>query len=237
MGTLELSFYGPFAYFFNSKSATVDIYAPKCPGHRASISSVKDQFPLKGRSCNGKSYCYELGSKGIQPGPGTIDESTHILRTKKSLSPKADSFFRLRVPKPSLVHGIHEDGVELVTSMTAAPKGSLRDTATALRFYYIFDMTSEICISAPVCQTSEPLGYIQPNVPGSGKVNHVDITVRYESAQQEDVDHIDAQECFMRLRDLLGLPWWVSYDKNLTVPKIRVRTGVDCRAPVVVSES
>jgi hypothetical protein len=120
--------------------------------------------------------------------------------------------------------------------MTAAPQGSLRDTATALRFHYIFDMTSKIYISTPVCHTSEPLGHIHPIVPGSGKVDHVDITVRYESAQQEDVDHIDAQECFMRFRDLPGLPWWVSYDKNVSSPKIRIRTGVDCRAPIVVSE-
>jgi len=137
---------------------------------------------------------------------------------------------------PSLIHGIHEDPVELVPSASSAPKGAMVKTATSLRFYYVFDMVSTIDISKPLCTSSESLGYIQPTIPGSGKIDHADITVRYGSSLEEDVDHLDAQECFLRTRDLLGLKWWVSYDEKKSNMKILVRSGVDCRAPIIVSQ-
>jgi len=234
VGILEISFYGPFAYFVNPNRQFLDIYAPKCPGHRASISSPVHQLPIRGRSCNGKTYSYSLRSKGITPGKGKFDGSTRILRTKSSLSAKADPFFRLTVPTPSLIHGIHSDRVEVITS--GSPTGQLSDTATSLRFYYIFDMASPIEFWCPLATSGLHLGFIQPQLPGSGKISHADITVRFENSQEEDVDKTDAQDCFLRLRDMLGLKWWVSYDEKNANPQLEVRSGVDCRAPIIVSE-
>ena len=235
MGTLEISFLGPFAYLFRPASNSIDIYAPKCPGHRGAIYSAVDQHPLRGRDCNGADYKYVLSSPGITLGQGTIDTTTNMLQTKSPLSATADPYFCLNVPMPALIHGINQDPVEVLQSASAKPTGKPVPTVTSLRFYYIYNLTSPITVTKPLCGPNPwTLNSIYPTIPGSAKIDHADITVRYASTLEEDADHSDAQDCFRRMCALLGLDWWTSYD-DITGDGVFVRSGVDCRAPIVVS--
>ena len=65
MGTLEVSFYGPF--FYNLKANPVEVYAPKCPGHKAGIFSAKSEWPLHGRHQDGVDLKYSLGGSVFTP--------------------------------------------------------------------------------------------------------------------------------------------------------------------------
>src|SRR5215471_15267053 len=58
MGTLQLSFHGPFLYRFTDKE--VEIYAPKCPRHAAGIFTAKKEFPLSGRHRMGHGRRYHI---------------------------------------------------------------------------------------------------------------------------------------------------------------------------------
>src|SRR5713226_8894671 len=100
MGTLEISFLGPFAYVFRPNNNSIDVYAPKCPGHHGGIFSPVDEYPLRGRLQNGKDYRYVLDAPGIHRGAGTIDPTTNILKTPSPLHPQADPAFCLNVPMP-----------------------------------------------------------------------------------------------------------------------------------------
>ena len=58
MGTLQLSFHGPFLYRFMDKE--VEIYAPKCPRHAAGLFTAKKEFPLTGRHRMGHGRRYHI---------------------------------------------------------------------------------------------------------------------------------------------------------------------------------
>jgi hypothetical protein len=236
MGILEISFLGPFAYLFAPASNSIDIYAPKCPGHRGAIYSAVNQHPLRGRDSHGTDYTYVLSSPGITPGQGMIDSSTNLLKTHSPLSPQADPYFRLNVPMPALIHGINQDPVEVLQSAASTPKGNPIPTVTSLRFYYVYDLVSPITLTKPLCGPNPwTLNFIYPAVPGSTTIDHADLTVRYASTLEEDADHSDAQDCFLRMWALLGLDWWISYDDKSS-DGVFVRSGVDCRAPIVLSQ-
>jgi hypothetical protein len=233
MGTLEISFLGPFAYVFRPDK-TIDVYAPKCPGHYGGIFSPLNEYPLRGRQQNGKDYRYVLDSPGIKKGPATIDGKTNILTTSSPLHPQADAAFCINVPMPFVIHGMNEAALEIVPTATGVPTGVLKPTVTSLRLCYEYDVSKKVTCAKPLSGGNAwDLKFIYPILP-AGQTSHADLTVRYGSTLEEDADHADAQECFRHVCDLLGLPWWASYD--YTPGKLEARTGVDCRAPIVISK-
>jgi hypothetical protein len=235
MGSLEISFLGPFAYVFRPGNNTIDVYAPKCLGHHGGIFSPVDEYPLRGRLQNGKDYRYVLDSPGIKKGPATIDSKTNVLTTSSPLHPQADPAFCINVPMPFVIHGMNEAGVEIVLIATGVPTGLTQQTVTSLRFCYEYDTAQPVTLKKPVSGGAPwPFKFIFPTLP-AGQSSHADLIVRYSSTLEEDVDHADAQECFRHICDLLGLPWGASYD-TIGSGRLEVRSGVDCRAPIVVSK-
>jgi hypothetical protein len=137
---------------------------------------------------------------------------------------------------PALIYGINEDPVEVLLSASSMPTGTPAPTVTSLRFYYVYDLVSPVIIARPLAGPNPwKLNFAYPTVPGSTKIDHADITVRFASTLEEDADHSDAQDCFLRMCALLGLDWWTSYDDKNS-QGLFVRSGVDCRAPIVLSQ-
>jgi hypothetical protein len=234
MGTLEVSFYGPF--FYNLKANPVEVYAPKCPGHKAGIFSAKSEWPLHGRHQDGVDLKYSLGGSVFTP-PAPVppiniyDPQGIILDASASAKPKYDTAnFCLLVPVPQVIYGINPAPMEVVTG--AVPTGKPKSQATGLRFCYNADLTQVVTLSV-LGTTIWKSDFVAPALGFS----QADVYVRYADNTPEDQDHEDAEECFDLIAGLGGVPWWLCYEDFQHPGLISTpfaRAGNDCRAAAMI---
>ncbi|HEY6348222.1 MAG TPA: hypothetical protein VI636_02320 [Candidatus Angelobacter sp.] len=243
MATLQISFYGPFFYDFRPTAQNkVNIYAPRCPGHKAGIFSAKLDQPLYGRHRHGDGLIYVLDgdvfSTTNTPPPILISpQSAAILDVSKYASPAfSDANFCIQVPYPQYVYGLNgSPSLEIVQG--TKPQGAVNTYATALRFYYQADLTKPLALSDPSGQIAtfdfDPI----PPPPVTELLRNSDVVVRYDSDTPEDSEHEDAKSCFDLIAGLGTLDWWLCYEDTQYPPGGSgsfVRTGDDCLAPIMV---
>jgi len=234
MATLEISFYGPF--FYNLKADPVEIYAPRCLGHKAGIFSANNEGPLHGRHHDGCNHRYALGGSAFTP-PNPLppiniyDPKSIILDASAAAKPVYDAaHFCLLVPVPQIIYGINRALMEVVKGAT--PTGKLNWQATGLRFCYDADLTQTVTLSlqGKVIWSSD---FVAPNL----KLSQADVYVRYAANTPEDQDHEDAQHCFDLIAELGGIKWWLCHEDFQHPGSISasfVRAGNDCRAAAMI---
>lgn len=227
MGTLELSFYGPFVYLLNMNP--IRVYAPICPGHVAGMFSSESEFAIPGRCRRGMSYTYALQSSAIKPGNATVgnpDRFWDAAGAGGTLTANQDApFFCLTVPIPQAIYGLNSDDSEIVDP-AKSPTYKLKTYATAVRFFYDCDFTTPVTLTPPWPVSSAWVFDFLPQ--GS---DHADIQLRYAASEGDDPDHAEAKDCFSRAAALLSLSHWLSYDQ--TDGGTHLRAGNDCRAPIL----
>jgi hypothetical protein len=247
--TLEISFYGPFVYELSSNS--LQITAPRCPGHLASIYSDTDEKALLGCGPDKKTpYHYalqhikqisiaepaenaELDTTCINP------ENIILVETwRKRASPKPKNHhFQLDLPRPDSILGLIPDLVTYVEyDLNSAPRSSAAKRATAMRFYYTrFDQSDtfelvELAGDKPGLITKVEMNCASPRT-------HIPITFRYASNSIFDLNHDDAEECFMRMRAIfpsLG-SWTADFDFGENRLKTALeKLGSDCKASAIM---
>ena len=237
MATLEISFYGPF--FFNLKSNPVEIYAPKCPGHKAGIFSAKSEWPLHGRYEGGNKLQYFLSGSVFTPPnppvpPQIYDPNNLILDVSASAKPSYDSaHFCLLVPVPQIVYGINPSKVEIVPT-NSPPTGKLSDKATALRFYYDADL-SKLATLSFYSNPSKVFWQSDFDSAGLG-LGQADLYLRYVANTPEDQDHEDSEHCFEMIAALGGVNSWLCHEdsQHPGFTTSFARAGNDCRAPAMI---
>jgi hypothetical protein len=229
MGQLALTFRGPFV--FAVRTSSIDVYAPKCPGHRAGISTVNDEQPICGRFKNGGSYVYTLSLFGVNSNLGAISFANPgwvvDAPTGSSVDPSKASFC-VNVPRPNQVYAINPATTEVVTGST--PKGQIAQHGTGMRFYYDNVDLSKVAVSLINPEADPPIPLSISNLPSLP--NYADVDIGYADPDADDADHADAMSCFDNTMQLLGLSWWLYYgqsDKGMLA-----RTGSDCQSLAVV---
>src|SRR5580692_5471517 len=154
MGTLQLTFHGPFLYRFTR--GQVEIYAPKCTGHAAGLFTAKNEVPLTGRHRHGNTRCYRLaGPVFVSPNPlpavQFYDPDNTILDASKAAAPALHTaHFVLIVPQPQIVVPLNPNEVEVVDNSSVPPgmpTGALTRRATGLRFYYEADLSKNLMLT------------------------------------------------------------------------------------------
>jgi hypothetical protein len=240
MGTLQLSFHGPFLYKF--LAAEVEIYAPKCAGHAAGFFTAKNETPLTGRHRKGDTRRYRVtGPVFTPPTPlrptQFFDPGDTILNAGKTAKPVFESsHFCLIVPRPQIVVPISFSEVEVIDNAAnplATPKGELAKRACGLRFFFDADLSKELVL------TLNNLGAVvlksDFDAPALG-YDFADAEIRYASATEEDQEHQDALECFESLATLAGVDWWLCYENSANLQGVQAfaKTGSDCRAPILI---
>jgi hypothetical protein len=239
MGTLQLSFHGPFLYRFTKSG--VEIYAPKCSGHTAGLFTAKNEIPLTGRHRLGHSRCYRITGPVFTPpnplpAPRFHDPDNTILDASRSAKPAFHkSHFCLIVPLPQLVIPMIPNDVEIIdngSNPPGAPTGKLQRRATALRFYYNADLSKNLMLTLDNSGASAWMADF--DAPSLGH-DFADVEVRYASRNAETEEHKDALECFDQIAGLAGVDWWLCYD-DPTKPhgtEAFVKAGNDCRAAIL----
>jgi hypothetical protein len=239
MGTLQLSFHGPFLYRFTASH--VEIYAAKCPGHTAGIFTSKNELPLTGRHRHGNDRCYRLTGPVFAP-PTPLpkvhfhDPDNTILDASKGAKPAFHTaYFCLVAPLPQTVVPMLPNEVEIVDNAanpSTKPTGVLKRRATGLRFFYEADLSKNMMVS--VDGSSGPAWIADFDAPSLGHA-FADADIRYASVVPEQQEHQDALECFDRIAALAGLDWWACYDDKSKPhgPQPFGKTGSDCRAAIL----
>lgn len=239
MSTLQLSFHGPFLYRFTRTQ--VELYAPKCPGHNAALSTTKNEVPLTGRHRHGNDRCYRImGPVFAPPIPAPpvrfYDPDDTILDVSQAAKPTFHTaHFCLIVPLPQTVVPMMPNEVEVIDNSSVPPgkpTGTLKRRATGLRFYYQADLARNLTLTLDGSKGSEWVADFD-----APALSHdfADAEVRYASVTPELQEHQDAHECFDRISALAGVDWWLSFDDpsrpHGTQPY--VKSGSDCRAAVL----
>jgi hypothetical protein len=238
MDTLEISFYGPFFFDLRGRSS-VEIYAPRCDGHKAGIFYAKDEAPLLSRQREGKDKQYVFGGAVFPTaaGSGTIFNPSFVLNAKDLATstvpnPSLDSAgFHLTVPVPRLIYGINFAEVEVVKG-GSPPTGTLSKKATALRFYYDADLSKTFTLSYGGKAIKD--WDFESSALG---VSHADIQIRFAATTPDDIDHVDAEECFNHIAQLAEVDCWLSHEDVRNPGGISAnfaRAGNDCRAAVMI---
>ena len=238
MGTLQLSFHGPFLYRF--AQAQVEIYAPKCPGHTAGIFTAKNELPLVGRHRHGNDRCYRLTGPVFTP-PTPLpkvqfyDQQNTILDARGANPALHTAYFCVVVPLPQMVVPTLPNDVEIIDNSTnppGKPLGKLGKRATGLRFFYEANLSKRLMLT--VDGSSSPALVVDFDAPSLGHT-FADAEIRYASVVPEQQEHQDALECFDRIAALAGLDWWACYDQpGSDGIQPFGKTGSDCRAAIVV---
>ena len=237
MGTLQLSFHGPFLYRFMDKE--VEIYAPKCPRHAAGLFTAKKEFPLTGRHRMGHGRRYHIQGPVFVAQPPAARHRLHdpgktILDASKAAKPAyAQAYFCLVVPVPQVVVPLIPGDVEVIYSSGSSPTGKLSSHATGLRFYYQADLSKPVTL---VLDGAKAASWVADfDAPDLGH-EFADVEVRYASVTAEDQEHHDAIECFDHLAGLAGVDWWLCFDESShpSGTQAFVKNGNDCRAPVLI---
>jgi len=244
MGKLEISLYGPFVVLLGCDP--VEIYAPRCTGHYASIFTTENEAPLDGDWHNGMKKIYRLAKHGILPNSSTItpvNPAAH-LRPPSGYSLCGDprrAWFCLQLPKPTHAVGIKADPVT-VNGTNSPNVPNPHDWATGVRLVFDYDMDSpdieltegknlilkttlkDYCASAPSSST------------------RFDITIRHVGPFLVDPGHDDARACFDATAKLfqsgtVDLDWELDYSKLSSSHRYSIfgRTGSDCGSPLLIA--
>ena len=240
MGTLQLSFHGPFLYRFTRNQ--VEIYAAKCPGHGAGLFTAKNEVPLTGRNRHGNHRCYRItGPIFSLPNPlppvRFHDPENTILDVSGAAKPALHhAYFCVVAPLPQVVVPTIPNEVEVIDNSgnpPQMPEGKLRRLATGLRFYYEADLSKNLMLALD--GSPAPAWVADFDAPVLGH-NFADVEIRYASVATEQQEHQDALECFDQIAGLAGLDWWLSYDDNMRPHGAHpyAKTGSDCRAAIMV---
>ena len=228
MGTLEITFYGPFVYVLNTNP--IRVVAPKCLGHKAGIFTINDEKRLRGLRRQGMKRVYELTGLASSKKMDYFNEDW-ILDASKGchVTGNLDSaFFCLHLPRPKMVAGINK--VDVTVIRKGQPGSYQNPQATGIRFIYDCDLKkSNIELTLP-----DGSVYWKPNL--SSPYDHADIVVRYAAPGTADIDHEDAEECFEHIAGLLGLDWWLDFG-DFDKSEMAVRPGNDCHAPILAVRS
>jgi hypothetical protein len=264
MGTLSLTFRGPFLFVVPKPSAdgapspTVHVYAPPCAGHFGSVFFGNGARPIYGRLQQGDSHTYTL--KGVEPtSSGTISyqwdyetyQSSPIVSPDllDTPVPYASTFptayFHICVPRPKIFYALDiVTDTDVVTGATV-PDPSQAPFLTAFRLYYDWDLTSPLIkLFAPRTVLARHTYWdITPPAAGPPKQkpnwlslgDSGDIEFKFESPGLDDPHHLDAGACFEQIAKLAGLPWWLSFDNSGgSGGGAAFHTGSDCHALPIV---
>jgi len=228
MGTLAVTFQGPFVFSVGQDNITV--YGPDCLDHVAVFSTVEAEAPILGQA--GAMASYALSSPGITPIRGPVGyplgdrPSDYIIDAsnagKVNLSlPK----FSIQLPLPTYIYGISADEAEVVK--TGAPTNKLQKWSTGLRFYYTYDLEQPVSFGS----SGSPVSYSFSNI--GTFTDYADITIQHVGPEADDPEHKDALACFGTIMTLLGLSWTLNYGNTGTFSP-KSRPGGDCKSPVVM---
>lgn len=237
MGTLQLSFHGPFLYRFMPDQ--VEIYAAKCPGHTAGIFTAKNELSFTGRHRHGNERCYRITGPVFTP-PTPLppvrfyDPYSTILDAPKVAEPALHTaYFSVVAPLPQTVVPTIPNPVEVVKP-PAKPKGVLTSCATGLRFFYEADLSKNLMLT--VDDSSGPAWIADFDAPSLSHA-FADAEIRYAPVALEQQQHQDALECFDQIASLAGLDWWLCYDDRSKPHGTQPFgiSGSDCRGPILVT--
>lgn len=241
MGTLQLSFHGPFFYRFTP--AQVEIHAAKCAAHNAALYTAKNELTLTGRHRRGNTRRYRMTGPVFTPPSSSPQTHFHdpdetILDVSKVAKPAVHkAYFTMIVPVPQTVVPLLPSPVEVVDNSTnppGEPTGVLIRRATGLRFYYDADLSKNLMLTLD--GSSAPAWISDFDAPAL-KHNFADAEVRYAPVTPELQEHQDALECFDQLASLAGLDWWLSFDDPSkpygTQPF--VKGGTDCKGAILMT--
>jgi hypothetical protein len=241
---LEISFYGPFFYDLRAetcKNKHVLIYAPKCPGHKAGIFSATNEAPLRSRVKSGYGLTYAVSGKVFkkpdedQP-PQYKTKNLKVVDPGSTWTPYYKTVgFVLQLPVPQYIYAMNPSpALEIVKQPT--PTGlNLAQYATGMRFYYEADLSKQIYAYVKGYEKGSVFkSKFEETYPNRRSAN---VFVRYAGTTPEDPDHDDAVQCFGLITELCGLDWWLCYENwaDSGFSSSFVRTGDDCRAPVIVA--
>jgi hypothetical protein len=239
MGTLQLTFHGPFLYRFTR--GQVEIYAPKCTGHAAGLFTAKNEVPLTGRHRHGNTRCYRLaGPVFVSPNPlpavQFYDPDNTILDASKAAAPALHTaHFVLIVPQPQIVVPLNPNEVEVVDNSSVPPgmpTGALTRRAPGLRFYYEADLSKNLMLTLD--HSPAPAWITDFDAPA---LNHsfADAEIRYAAVTPEPQEHHDALDCFDQIASLTGVDWWLCFDDPSNPHGMQpfVKSGADCKAPIL----
>ncbi|HVR27086.1 MAG TPA: hypothetical protein VMU26_27645 [Candidatus Polarisedimenticolia bacterium] len=230
IGTLVLTFRGPFVY--HVQPATIDVYAPICANHRASISTANAEYPFCGRQRNGGDYTYALDPEGVHNNlgnikyPGSGGSQCNILASPPNKTVDTSQCrFRLTVPRPTQIYRLNATTTSVMKDNSTVER---KNWATGLSFYYSCDLTKYVSLITPE-KSSVDLSFDSdmPSLP-----NYADINVQHVGPDADDAEHLDAISCFDQTMKILNLPWWLYYGQGGLV--IDARTGADCHSLAVV---
>jgi hypothetical protein len=239
MGTLQLTFHGPFLYRFTPSQ--VELYAPKCPGHTAALFTAKNEVPLCGRHRLGHSKRYRLaGSVFVPRDPQApvrfYDPHDTILDASRAAKPALHlSHFCLITPVPHTVVPLVPNDVEVIDNSSlppGTPTGVLRSLATGLRFYYEADLAKQLMLTLD--GSTAPAWMSDFDAPALA-CDFADAEIRYTSRTPEVEEHQDALDCFDRIAALAGVDWWLSFEDPSNPHGVApvVKNGADCRAAIL----
>jgi hypothetical protein len=237
MGKLEISLYGPFVTMLGCDP--IEIYAPRCVGHYASIFTTEDEAPLERDLSQGMKKIYCLTKHGIRANMSTItlvNPRSHLGPPKafKLCGDLRRAWFCLQFPKPTHAVGIKADPVAI--KGTNSPTPNLQRWATALRLVFDYDMDQpDIELTDgknPILKTTLK-DYSSSTQNTSSRF---DITVRHVGPFLFDPGHDDARACFEATTKLfqsgsVDLDWELDYPN----PATDGRTGSDCGSPLLIS--
>ncbi len=240
---LEISFFGPFFYDLRAetcKNKHVNIYAPKCPGHKAGIFSADNEAPLRGRVRSGYGLTYMLKGE-VFKNQDEIREPkfTNDLAIVKLGQDGTPSYktagFSIQLPVPRYVYAMNPSP-KLEVVKQALPTGTNQiPYATGLKFYYEANLSKSIYAGVKGYDTNTVFkSQFPPTYPGRKSAS---VFVRYAGTTPEDPDHDDAVQCFGLIAELCGVEWWLSYENwsDSSFSSSFIRGGDDCRAPVMVA--
>jgi hypothetical protein len=242
MGKLEISLYGPFVLMLGCDP--IEIYAPRCIGHYASIFTTEDEAPLEGDWHNGMNKIYSLKTHGIRPNASTItpvNQGSHLCPPKgyKLCGDPRRAWFCLQLPKPTHAVGIKRDPVTV--NGTSAPNvPNPHEWATAARLVFDYDMNSpdiEV-VEGPTSILKTTLRDYSASAPSAS--TRFDITIRHVGPFVVDPAHDDARGCFEATTKLfqsgtVDLDWELDFSKLPSKFSLFGRTGSDCGSPLLIS--
>lgn len=240
MGTLQLSFQGPFFYRFTR--GQVEIYAAKCPAHNAALYTAKNELTLTGRHRRGHTRRYRITGPVFTP-PNPLpptrfhDPDDTILDASKVAKPALHTaYFSIIVPVPQVVVPLLASEVEVIDNSTdppGEPTGTLIRRASGLRFYYEADLSKNLMLTLD--DSSSPAWISDFDAPVLGQ-SFADAEVRYSAVTPELQEHQDALDCFDEVARLAGVDWWLCFDDPSKPYGAQPFTkgGTDCKAPALI---
>jgi hypothetical protein len=244
IGKLQISFYGPFVCLLDRDP--IQVYAPRCIGHYASISTTEDEAPLEADPYCGMHKVFMISKSGIRANVSSItpvNPATHLRPPqdyKLSQDPRC-AWFCLQLPRPTHAVGMLADTVGITG--TNAPSGT--NWATGLRLFFDYDMSfPEFQVTdgrAPILDTT----LVDYGVGHQSEPIRFDITVRNVGPFLFDPNHDDAFSCFEASRNLIvcngaQLDWDLNYeiaddDNDKRRPHVLGKVGGDCGAPLFIA--